>query len=89
MTTHKGISQKSTKQTSAAINATTGNLIARDEANGQFFVVKEVNLKEIVSKYTEKGGKIRRRQNSGLTTNKRRAARAEKAVLSYLNKSQE
>lgn len=75
-------------KTNSAINLATGNKIARDASSGRFFIVespshpKRLTSKEIIQ---ISGGPSIKKNDGGFTINKRKAERAEKVVLSYLN----
>ncbi len=83
-------------KTSSAINAITGNKIARDASSGKLYVVKvshdgdtEITNANLSPKLPKSGKKSLSLNSKGgsFTVNQKKAEKAEQVVLSFLNKS--
>jgi co-chaperonin GroES (HSP10) len=90
MAVGKGITKANNGKELGAINVVTGNRISRDASSGRFFVEKESSLggssaKKIVNKKAKKTATSSNKNAGGFTINKKKAEMAEKAVLSYIN----
>lgn len=72
------------------VNVITGNTISRDALSGHFVVVKKSGAGVSATKGTSKGTKTStsaKKEEGSFVVNKKKAERAEQAVLSFLNKA--
>ena len=68
------------------VNVITGNTISRDASSGDFVVVKKSGAGASATKSTKTSTTAKKEEGS-FAINKKKAERAEQAVLSFLNKA--